>query len=263
MMSPRPGGRATPPLVSVSIISHGDGQPLMALLESISSHESVDQVQLIITDNLGNDLPDLALGGWHSVTVLRAARPRGFAANHNAAFEKAAGTYFCILNPDVLFTQPVFGELIAHLDPEHAQLAAPLLVNSRGDLQDSYRPLPTPWEIVRRRLGMAARVAAPDSGTLLQPDWVAGIFMLMRASTFSELGGFDDGYRLYFEDVELCTRLRLAGGRIVVDPSLRLLHDPRHGSRRPGRHLLWHAQSAARFFASSAYRRARRLPRYA
>jgi GT2 family glycosyltransferase len=252
-----------PPRISASIVSHGDWRSLAALLDSLAAHEAADSIQLIVTDNLCDDLPELAPLAWHSVLVLRPDRPRGFAANHNAAFEHARGEFFCIMNPDVLFRQSVFEHLLSRLEGDLGQIAAPILVDSRGAVQDSFRGLPTPSEVVRRWLGLTAAEAPLESDGLLFPDWIAGMFMLMRTSTFSRLGGFDARYRLYFEDVDLCTRLRLAGMRVVVDPGLRLLHDPRRRSRRPGKHLLWHLQSAARFFLSDTYRRGRRLSKHA
>ena len=87
--------------------------------------------------------------------------------------------------------------------------------------------------------------------------------MLMRRAAFSRLGGFDGRYHLYFEDVDLCTRARLDGMTILVDPSLRVSHDPRRRSRRVGQHLVWHVQSALRFFTSDVYRRARSLAPHA
>ncbi len=251
------------PLISISIVSHGDWQPLAAVLESITAHEPVDRIELIVTDNLGNDLPELAPSGWHSVLMLRPDRQSGFAANHNAAFSRATGEFFCVLNPDVLFTQSVFGVLLEHIRTGRGHMVAPVLVDTHGRIQDSFRALPSPWQIVGRWLGVAHSPPAIDARRLLHPDWIAGMFMLMRRETFSRLGGFDPGYRLYFEDVDLCTRLRLEGMSVLVDPGLRLLHDPRRRSRRPGQHLLWHVQSAARFFASDTYRRARQSSAHA
>ena len=254
-------GAISHPQVSISVVSHGDRVALMALLESIAAHERIDHVQLLVTDNLGSDLPDLSLPGWHSVVILRRHRPSGFAANHNQAFDEATGRLFCVLNPDVLFTQGVLDTLAQHLDQGRAHLAAPVLVDSRGRLQDSFRDLPTPWRIMGRRLGLQGAMPSFGSAPLLHPDWIAGMFMLLSSETFSRLGGFDDRYRLYFEDVDLCTRLRIAGMQIVVDPAVRLLHEPRRSSRRPGLHFLWHVRSAVRFFLSGPYRRARGLKR--
>ena len=124
------------PLISVSIVSHGDRQPLSDLLDSLVTHESAGRIQLLITDNLGRDLLEMRLMGWHSTLIIRPDEPRGFAANHNAAFPNATGEYFCVLNPDVLFTQPVFTRLIQDLQKSHGQIAAPVLVNSPGEVQE-------------------------------------------------------------------------------------------------------------------------------
>jgi GT2 family glycosyltransferase len=83
--------------------------------------------------------------------------------------------------------------------------------------------------------------------------------MLMRTSLYAGLGGMDARYRLYLEDVEFCTRARLAGFKILVDPALRLQHDARRASRTEFIYLAWHIGSAFRFFTSPVYRQARRL----
>ena len=247
------------PLVSVSIVSHGDAEPLQALLTSLAAHENAGALQLIITDNLGRDLPEIQPSGWHSVVMLRNARPLGFAANHNVAFQHVGGQYFCVLNPDALFLGSVFRPLMRRFERRECDLAAPIVVDSQGRVQDSFRRLPSPSELVWRRMRRSSLAPEPAAGAILHPDWVAGTFMLMSSQAFSRLSGFDSRFRLYFEDVDLCTRARLMGMTILVDAGLRLQHDPRRASRTAGRYLLWHVQSALRFFASDVYRRARRM----
>jgi len=251
------------PLFSVSVVSNGDGDELQVLLESLARHEPVGRIQLLITDNLSQDLPEIDPAGWHSIVMLRPPRPHGFASNHNAAFRSAMGLFFCVLNPDVVFLESVLPQLMRRLDQGEGHIAAPLIVDSRGDLQDSFRQLPSLWGLARRRVGRSGFSPAPDEGALVHPDWIAGTFMLMRSETFSRLAGFDPGYRLYFEDVDLCTRARLMGLNILVDAGLRLRHDPRRASRNAGKYLLWHVQSALRFFASDVYRRARAMKPHA
>jgi GT2 family glycosyltransferase len=91
------------------------------------------------------------------------------------------------------------------------------------------------------------------------PDWVSGFFMLCRSSAFRELGGFDERYFLYYEDIDLCTRARLAGWKNAWLPGVTVVHDARRRSHRDAKYLLWHLRSIARFFASPVYRAARKL----
>ena len=247
------------PLVTISVISHGDGRRLQPLLASLAKYEDAGRVQIIVTDNMGRDLPEISVHGWHSLRVIRNAAPRGYARNHNESFRQAQGIYFCILNPDVELLEPTMEALLAILQAGSADIVAPLIVDPEGQVQDSFRRLPTPWGLVGRWVGRSPwRVEAPTA-QLEYVDWIAGIFMLMRSKTFSVLGGFDQAYRLYFEDVDLCTRARLMGLRIAVSTRTRLQHDAQRSSRRLGRHLTWHVQSAVRFFASDVYRRASRM----
>jgi N-acetylglucosaminyl-diphospho-decaprenol L-rhamnosyltransferase len=248
------------PLVTVSVISHGDWLPLQPLLASLRKHENPDRLQIILTDNLGKDLPEIDADGWHSLRLIRNTAPQGYAQNHNEAFKLAQGTYFCALNPDVEFLQPTIETLVSILEAGSVDIIAPLVVDPEGRVQDSFRRLPTPWELVGRWTGRSPKTVEAPATDLAYVDWIAGIFMLMHRRILSGLGGFDQAYRLYFEDVDLCTRARLMGLRIAVAPRLRLQHDARRASRRPGRHLIWHVRSAIRFFASDAYRQARLLP---
>lgn len=254
-----PDGR---PLITISIVSHGDAVPLRDLLQTLARREAGPTLQLIITDNLGGDLLDLDPSPWHSLTILRNHRPAGFASNHNAAFAQCGGEYFCVLNPDVRFIQPVFSRLVDSLRAGQGAIVAPLIVDSSGAIQDSFRDLPSPLEIIGRRVrpGRGAPVVPADR-RVLQVDWLAGTFMLCHHDTFARLNGFDSRYRLYFEDVDFCTRARLEGLPSIVNTQVRVQHDAKRSSRQPGRYLLWHLQSSLRFFSSPLYWRARNAAR--
>jgi GT2 family glycosyltransferase len=247
------------PLVSVSIISHGNAEEIATLLQSLVSHEQASRLQLILTANLGDDLPDVDPSPWHSVKLLRNKQPRSFAANHNAAFPHAASSMFCLLNPDILLLEPVLERLVAHVESGHAHILSPLAVDPSGCIQDSFRPLPTPMELIRRRTLGQAKAASIGRQELIAPDWIAGFFQLMPASLFAQLGGLDEHFRMYMEDVDFCTRARLAGFSVAVDPAMRFQHGARRASRAEFRYFLWHLGSAIRFFRSPVYRQARLL----
>ncbi len=248
------------PSLTLSIVSHGDGQKIMELLDSLRTFEPDRQFQLILTDNLGKDLPEASGFPGFSVEMLRNQRPQGFASNHNRAFELARADYFCIINPDVIFSEPVFNDLIATQEKSGADVIAPLIVDSAGAPQDSYRLLPKPLDLIKRQLpGYRFTPIPPDVDGLVRPDWIAGIFMLFKSKTYHRMQGFDERYHLYFEDVDLCTRARLAGLKLVVDTRLRIKHNARRASRKSLTYLLWHLRSAVRFYRSKVYRQAIRL----
>jgi GT2 family glycosyltransferase len=244
--------------ITLSIVSHGDAGKISQLLASLQEQEqATKRFQLILTDNLRDDLPDLDPAPWASLHILRNDQQMGFAQNHNQAFELAQGEYFAILNPDLIFERPIFEQLITSLHKHQADLIAPTIVDENGTVQDSFRAMPSPFEIIRRRLpGYKFKPYQPDDAGLIHPDWIAGMFWLMKADVYRQLGGMDERYRLYFEDVDFCTRARLKGMKLVVDSQVQVRHDAQRSSRRKLYYLLLHTQSAMRFFTSSVYRRA-------
>lgn len=83
------------------------------------------------------------------------------------------------------------------------------------------------------------------------------MFMLFRSQDFERLGGFDERYFLYYEDVDICVRAGQQGMRVVACPKVSVVHDARRDSRRSFKHLRWHLASMVRFF----WRHWGRLPR--
>jgi N-acetylglucosaminyl-diphospho-decaprenol L-rhamnosyltransferase len=179
--------------------------------------------------------------------IMRNAKAKGFGANHNAAFAYAEGGYFCVLNPDIRMNANPFPFLIGALADEKVGVAAPRIVNPSGKTEDSARRFPTLWVIARKALSGAQYHDYEFTNAPLRPEWVAGMFMLFRAAVFREIGGFDERYFLYYEDVDLCKRLRSRGYDALLVPSVEVIHDARRESRRSLRHLRWHLASLIRF----------------
>ncbi len=246
-------------LITLSIVSHGDAAKIGHLLASLQQHEqATTRFQLIITDNLKDDLPDFDPAAWASMHILRNEHQMGFAENHNRAFEIARGKYFAILNPDLIFNQPIFERLITSLRNHQADLVAPKIVDENGVIQDSIRALPTPFEIIRRRLpAYQFKMFEPDEEGMIHPDWLAGMFWLMDSDVYRQLGGMDVRYRLYFEDVDFCTRARLKGMKLLTDSNVQVRHNAQRTSRKSLYYLFLHSWSAVRFFTSPVYKQAR------
>ncbi|MEN8719039.1 MAG: glycosyltransferase, partial [Oceanococcaceae bacterium] len=135
-------------------------------------------------------------------------------------------------------------------------LAAPGIVDASGRLADHARELPTPLSVIGRRLGWADD-AVPQSARIQDVPWLAGLFLAARRSRWQELGGFDERYRLYAEDVEVCLRCRNAGWRVMRLPEVAAAHHARRESKTNLQRFLWHAAGLARLWFSDTWRQYR------
>ena len=251
---------AAPAPVHVSVVSHGHGGLIRDLLRDLAQASRV-KLEVTVTLNVAEPLALDPGESPYPLTIVENASPRGFGANHNAAFARreAGDGFFCVANPDVRLEPDVLARLVETLAAHpSAAVAAPRVRVQAGRVQNSARRLPTPGRLLRRVLKTLPRLDyAPGTGWR-QADWVAGMFMVFPSRTFAELGGFDERYFLYYEDVDLCCRARLAGYDVLLDETACVTHDGLWHSHRNLRYLRWHLASMARFFASGVYREAGR-----
>jgi GT2 family glycosyltransferase len=142
-------------------------------------------------------------------------------------------------------------------------VAAPLIENEQGRIEDSARRIPTPVSILGKLLRKDGPLDYKFGSDVVYPEWAAGMFLMFRREVFTELGGFDERYFLYYEDVDICCRARLAGYRVAVDPAARAVHVARRESHRDLGYLRSHLASMARFFGSATFFRSLALRRRA
>jgi len=248
--------------IHVAVVSHGNATEVAALLGDLERSAPLVDLSVLLVLNREEALPFCETDFTFLLQVHRNERPQGFAANNNLAFRlcrPADDDLFCIINPDVRLAEEVFGPLLGCLEREpRAALIAPLARNSQGETEDNARALPRPATIVCKALGQPDKLN-PTDGHVRPVDWVAGLFMLFSARAFAAVGGFDERYFLYYEDVDICCRLRLAGWRVLWSPAVSVQHDARRTSHRRLSYLLHHIRSMMRFFLSTTYRRSLRL----
>lgn len=241
--------------LSISIVSHQQIHLVKNLLADISLHKGALSIEVLLTLNLPEALPFSEIDFPYPLRVLRNAEPFGFGENHNRALAEARGQYFCVLNPDIRIHQDTFGMLVEILEgTSSVGLIAPKVFDSNGNVEDSARYFPSVSELVGKIFGGESKRCELPSGGLVYPDWVAGMFMLLPTSVFRDIGGFDPRYFLYYEDVDLCARLTLAGYRIALCQDAAVVHEAQRASHRNLRYMRWHLASALRFFLSKGYR---------
>lgn len=232
--------------IAVSIVSHGQGQLVASLLADLARCDRVAQV--LLTHNIPESdvaCPESLRG---RLQVIRNALPKGFSANHNQAFQQCSAPLFAVLNPDIRLGDDPFPALEQALERRRAGVAAPMVRNPEGEMEDSARYFPTPAQLLGRLLGWSDGRFPVQGETPLAVDWVGGMFMLFRAQTFREIGGFDEGFFLYCEDVDICVRMWKRGHGVVIHPGTSVVHAAQRTSRKRLRYMVWHVSSLARYF---------------
>ena len=245
---------SVPALLSISVVSHRQMALIAGLMRDIDAHCVGLNIELILTINLEEELNFHAEDFFFPVHVIKNLTPKGFGANHNQAFRQANGQFFCVINPDIRFESDPFSLLLDQLKDPAVGVTAPLVVGVTGELEDSVRCFPTPSIIVAKVFGQGRKGDYSLITLDAQPDWVGGMFMLFSHRVFQLIHGFDERYFLYYEDVDLCGRLRLAGYRVTVSPQVRVVHHAQRSSHRSLKYLRWHLASMRRFFLSPVYR---------
>ncbi len=238
-----------PPQITISVVSHAQGRLVGQFLDDVRTY-CAGRLEVIVTVNIAETLPFAASDYPFPVRVVENDVVRGFAANHNRAFRMAAGDYFVVANPDLRLTHDPLPALIKVLDDRDVGVVGPLVVNSSGDLEASARRFPTPTSIVRKVLAWRPLHDYAQPTAQFEPDWIAGTFMVFRTSTFTRLGGFDEQYFMYYEDVDVCARIRTSGLRVSLEPHAVVVHDPGRRSWSNPYYTLVHLRSMMRYFCS-------------
>lgn len=240
------------PLVSISIVSHNQTRLVNKLLADIDRCCG-PEIEVLLTINVQDEKPIDPERYSHNIRLFGNKTPKGFGANHNAALKLAKGEYYCVLNPDIRFIDNPLPELMACLADPAVGIVAPLITNPSGSIEDTARRFPTPLSIATRALSGKRPIEYGTDNKICSPDWVGGMFMLIPAAVFRKIGGFDERYFLYYEDVDLCARMRLAGYDIRLCPNAKVIHEARRQSHRDLRYFRWHLASILRYFFSKPF----------
>jgi len=249
-------------IVSLVVDNH---RPFIATcLESLLSQKDFTSFRVVVVDNRSTDgTRGIVESFGDRVNLIVRDKKYSFSSNNNIVFQKFSANYFLVLNPDTVLSDTTISQLHQFMESHpRAGAAAPKLVFPDGSLQFSCRKFPTPHSALLRRTpirylfaenmrGRSHLMEEWDHEAVRDVDWVLAACVIFRSRTLRETGYFDEGFRLYCEDIDLCYRIWKAGWEIYYLPHPTVLHNhlAKSDKKLLSRYSLWHYRSMIRYIA--------------
>jgi GT2 family glycosyltransferase len=222
--------------ISVIIVNYRGWETLAECLDALLvCGEGRERPEVIVVDNHSGDGQLARFSArYPQVRFLENESNEGFARGNNRGAALAGGHYLLFLNPDTVIPCGALVKLLAESGRrEGMYLLALRKVDAAGRPESIALLFPSGWTInalvrlLYRAVRRPERTMRCEGGREVRPDWVSGSLVWMSRETFGQLGGWDEDYWLYYEDVDLCRRLYEAGGEVVMFCEPAVVH--RHG----------------------------------
>jgi GT2 family glycosyltransferase len=257
--------------ISILIVSYNTRDFISKCLESLRRDSSGLVGEIIVIDNCSSDgSADMIEREFPDVTLIKNESNLGYARAVNQGIGRSSGRYFLILNPDIQTTPDAVKNLWSFMEATaDAGIAGGKLLNPDGSLQTSCRTFYTVPTVLLRRTFLGKLF--PNSGLIRrhlmldwdhnsdrQVDWVLGACMIVKREAYQAVGGMDERFFLYLEDVDWCYRMKKHGWKVYYVHSAVMEHHHRRESAKllPDSRLLSHLFSTLRYadkWSSAAY----------
>lgn len=239
--------------ISVIVVAYRSAATIGECLDRLRAADGVTQIRVI--DNASDD-DTLAIVQRHALADPRVrfvANPDnpGFAVACNQGAGASDAPWLAFVNPDCLVGPDSLARLRAHAQSRAGEVLLGADLVDEAGVRDGAARRVDPDFVRMLRSASARRIEiAPDDAQALQPvDAVSGALMLMPRTLFARIGGFDQGYRLHAEDLDLCRRARAAGARVAVANDVRVVHIRGVSGRTRPLFVEWHKhRGLARYF---------------
>jgi GT2 family glycosyltransferase len=227
------------PDLSLVIVSYNTCQLLDECLASlVEADQPLGGMEIIVVDNASSDgSQDMVRAKYPQVRLLASAENKGFSAANNMGTAVAQGSTLLFLNSDTCLSRQALVQPLQYLQ-DHPQVGAITvrLVYPDGQRDpDNHRGFPTPWNALCHFSGLSRLFphrpqfngyfqSYADFGRTHAVEVIAGSFMMMPRALVDQLGGWDETYFFYGEDIDLCYRIHEAGYEIIYYPHVEVLH---------------------------------------
>ena len=223
-----------------SIVTHGQENLVQNLIKSIDKFVSTQDftLKLIVTEN--HEKKTNITSSCFDLEQIINLREKGFGNNHNCVFESYNSDFFFIINPDIEFINPLnLDKLIQEIEAKKVDICSPIIVDRHGNIEDYKRSNLTFYNLIRRVIFKKKED---------QFDWLAGMFLIIKSSTFRDLSGFDTKFFMYVEDCDLCMRAKALNKNVSDLESLTVVHDAQRKSNKNLKYLKMHISSILKYW---------------
>jgi len=215
--------------LSVIILNYNVRHFLELCLTSVEAALKDISAEIIVVDNASQD---------DSCSTVRAKFPKvilienetnlGFSKGNNIGVEQAKGQYVCILNPDTVVAENAFSKLLEFAEAqERLGIIGCKLIDGQGNfLPESKRYIPSPWVSTKKMLGLTDSYYVPEinEDDIGNVEILVGAFMLLKKQVYLEVGGFDEDYFMYGEDVDLSYKILKKGYKNIYNGNVAIIH---------------------------------------
>ena len=244
--------------VAVVLVTYQSARDLAMCLGSLERAAGPHPLEVVVVDNASTDA-SVEIARGYGAKVIENHANTGLSRAVNRGVAATAAPWLLIANPDTWLSPGSLRRLLSTGAGQRVGCVGPHLSNPDGSDYPTGRRFPS------LTIGAAHAALAPlwpdnpatrryhmsgiDRSRPLEVDWVSGACMLVRRQAFEEVGGFDPGYFMFFEEMDFCLRLHRTGWRIVFDPLAEVKHVVGGSTRSaPYRKVVHHHRSALRFY---------------
>jgi len=217
--------------LSIIILTYNSSRYIEGLLDSLKNFAKDSEV-LIVDNNSPDETVKLA-NKFDFVKVLETGENLGFAKGINFGAKKANGDFLLFINPDAVFKSGKIEDFISVFDDSEVGACGGKLISLDGEVEKSAGRFFNLWEALAITLGVDEVLGvrfSPDSRK--EVDFVSGGSMMVRRIAFEKVGGFDENFFMYLEDMDFCYRMKKVGYKTIFTPEIVISHAGQGSSNR-------------------------------
>ena len=221
----------------IVIVNYNSSKCVINCLESVTKIRQEENINVIVVDNCSKDSPIEILEKFPTTKLIQNKKNTGFARAVNFAFKQAVAEFVLLINPDTILIDGFFDNIYDYMiQNDDVAIIGPAILEANGILQGSARKFPSAFSSFFGRKSLITKwfpnnsltkiefTCFASNGEPIEVDWVSGACMVIRRKAFEGVGGFDEKIFLYWEDADLCKRLKEKGWKIVYYPEAKIKH---------------------------------------